>query len=70
MSESSKHNPEVKSQASRRRFNVQYKRRIVAEVEQYQYEKLGKLKSLKEFITVYADPSDISGETYTCIQVS
>lgn len=43
MSESSKANPEVQPKAQRRRFTVEYKRRIVAEAEQCQHGELGSL---------------------------
>lgn len=43
MSESSKVNPEVQPKPERRRFNAEYKRRIVSEAEQCQYGELGSL---------------------------
>lgn len=43
MSESSKVNPEVQPKPERRRFTVEYKRRIVSEAEQCQYGELGSL---------------------------
>lgn len=43
MSASSKPNPEVQPKAARRRFSVEYKRRIVAEAEQCQHGELGAL---------------------------
>ena len=43
MSESSKPNPEVQPKPERRRFSVEYKRRIVAEAEQCQHGELGSL---------------------------
>ena len=43
MSEDRKPNPEVQVVAERRRFTVEYKRRIVLEAEQCQYGELGSL---------------------------
>lgn len=43
MSESSKSNPEVQPKAERRRFPVEYKRRMVVEAEQCGYGELGSL---------------------------
>ena len=43
MSESSKDNPEVQPKPERRRFTVEYKRRIVSEAEQCQHGELGSL---------------------------
>ena len=43
MSEDRKANPEVQARADRRRFTLEYKRRIVLEAEQCQYGELGSL---------------------------
>ena len=43
MSEDRKANPEVQPKAERRRFSVEYKRRIVAEAAQCQHGELGSL---------------------------
>ena len=43
MSESEKPNPEVQPKPIRRRFSVEYKRRIAAEAEQCQHGELGAL---------------------------
>ena len=43
MAESSKDNPEVQPKPERRRFSIEYKRRIVVEAEQCQHGELGSL---------------------------
>ena len=43
MSESSKANPEVQAKAERRRFTVEYKRRMVVAAEQCEHGELGSL---------------------------
>ena len=43
MSEKHQANPEVQPKTERRRFNAEYKRRIVIEAEQCQYGELGSL---------------------------
>lgn len=43
MSESSKPNPEVQAKAERRRFTVEYKRRMVVAAEQCEHGELGSL---------------------------
>ena len=43
MSESFKPNPEVQAKAERRRFTVEYKRRMVVEAEQSEHGELGSL---------------------------
>lgn len=43
MSEDRNPNPEVQAKADRRRFTIEYKRRIVLEAEQCQYGELGSL---------------------------